>query len=34
MGVFTVGGALSLGLGAWLYRAGSITLGTVYLLFG
>src|SRR6266508_2621952 len=34
MGVFTVGGVLSLGLGAWLYRAGAITLGTVYLLFG
>src|SRR6266508_1486469 len=28
------GGVLSLGLGAWLYRAGAITLGTVYLLFG
>src|SRR6266508_1109653 len=34
MGVFTVGGVLSLGLGAWLYRTGAITLGTVYLLFG
>jgi ATP-binding cassette, subfamily B, bacterial len=34
MGVFTAGGVLSLGVGAWLYRAGAITLGTVYLLFG
>jgi ATP-binding cassette, subfamily B, bacterial len=25
---------LSLGFGAWLYHAGAITLGTVYLLFG
>jgi ATP-binding cassette subfamily B protein len=34
MGVFTAGGVLSLGLGAWLYHTGAITLGTVYLLFG
>jgi ATP-binding cassette, subfamily B, bacterial len=34
MGVYTAGGVLSLGLGAWLYHAGAITLGTVYLLFG
>jgi ATP-binding cassette subfamily B protein len=33
MTVFGAGGVLSLGLGAWLYRAGAVTLGTVYLLF-
>ena len=33
MAVFGTGGVLSLGLGAWLYRAGAITIGTVYLLF-
>jgi ATP-binding cassette subfamily B protein len=31
--LFTIGAALSLGLGAYLYRAGAITIGTVYLLF-
>jgi ATP-binding cassette, subfamily B, bacterial len=33
MAVFAAGGVLSLGLGAFLYHAGAITLGTVYLLF-
>jgi ATP-binding cassette subfamily B protein len=32
-GMFAVGGVASLGLGAWLYRSGAITLGTVYVLF-
>jgi ATP-binding cassette, subfamily B, bacterial len=31
--LFTIGTALSVGLGAYLYRAGAITIGTVYLLF-
>lgn len=33
MGLFTVGNAMTLGLGAYLYFAGVITLGTVYLFF-
>jgi len=32
-GMFAAGNLLALALGAWLYRGGSITLGTVYLLF-
>jgi ATP-binding cassette, subfamily B, bacterial len=32
--LFAVGTALSIGLGAYLYRGGAITIGTVYLLFG
>jgi ABC-type multidrug transport system fused ATPase/permease subunit len=31
--VFVVGGALSLGVGVAMYRAGALTLGTVFLLF-
>jgi ABC-type multidrug transport system fused ATPase/permease subunit len=31
--LFAVGYALALGLGAWLYTAGAITIGTVYLVF-
>lgn len=31
---FAIGTALSIGLGVYLYRAGTITIGTVYLLFG
>jgi ATP-binding cassette subfamily B protein len=33
VGLFVLGYALALGMGAWLYRAGTITIGTVYLLF-
>jgi ABC-type multidrug transport system fused ATPase/permease subunit len=33
MGLFTIGTVLVLGLGAYLFLAGSITLGTVYLFF-
>jgi ATP-binding cassette, subfamily B, bacterial len=33
MAVFVAGGVLSLAAGATLYRAGTVTLGTVYLLF-
>ncbi len=31
--LFTLGSILALGMGAWLYQAGAITLGTVYLIF-
>ncbi len=31
--VFAIGNALAFGLGAYLYRAGAITIGTVYLIF-
>jgi ATP-binding cassette subfamily B protein len=31
--LFVLGTALAIGLGAYLYRAGAITIGTVYLLF-
>ena len=31
--LFAVGSGVSLGLGAWLYRAGAISIGTVYMLF-
>ncbi len=31
--LFAVGTALAVGLGAYLYRAGAITIGTVYILF-
>ena len=30
---FTLGNVVALGVGAWLYREGSITVGTVYLIF-
>lgn len=33
MGLFSIGNALTLGLGAYLFFAGAITLGTVYLFF-
>jgi ABC-type multidrug transport system fused ATPase/permease subunit len=33
MGVFSVGYALTLGMGAYLYLEGAITIGTVYLFF-
>jgi ATP-binding cassette subfamily B protein len=33
MGVFTTGYALTLGMGAYLYLEGAITIGTVYLFF-
>jgi ATP-binding cassette subfamily B protein len=33
MGVFTAGYALTLGMGAYLYLQGAITIGTVYLFF-
>ena len=33
IGLFAIGNAIAFGLGAWLYRAGAITLGTVYLIF-
>jgi len=33
MGLFTVGNALTLGMGAYLFLSGSITIGTVYLFF-
>jgi ABC-type multidrug transport system fused ATPase/permease subunit len=32
-GLFAVGTALMLGMGAWLYRAGAVTIGTVFLFF-
>lgn len=31
--LFTLGSILALGMGAWLYQAGAISLGTVYLVF-
>lgn len=31
--MFAAGTAISLGLGAWLYRDGAITIGTVYLIY-
>jgi ATP-binding cassette subfamily B protein len=31
--LFAIGNALAFGLGAWLYGAGTITIGTVYLIF-
>jgi ATP-binding cassette, subfamily B, bacterial len=31
--LFPLGTAVALGLGAWLYRAGDITLGTVFLIY-
>lgn len=31
--LFAVGTAVALGLGAWLYRAGEITIGTVFLIY-
>jgi ATP-binding cassette, subfamily B, bacterial len=31
--MFAIGTAIALGLGAWLYRAGDITLGTVFLIY-
>jgi ATP-binding cassette subfamily B protein len=33
MGLFVVGYAIALGMGAYLYQAGLITIGTVYLFF-
>ena len=33
MGLFTLGYTLALGMGAYLYSAGAITIGTVYLFF-
>ncbi len=33
IGVFAVGNAIAFALGAYLYRAGAITIGTVYLIF-
>jgi ABC-type multidrug transport system fused ATPase/permease subunit len=33
MGLFTVGSVLTLGMGAYLFLTGSITIGTVYLFF-
>lgn len=33
MGLFTIGTALTLGMGAYLYVVGAITIGTVYLFF-
>ena len=31
--MFAIGTAISLGLGAWLYRDGAISIGTVYLIY-
>jgi len=31
--IFTIGNAVSLGLGGWLYLNGAITIGTVYIVF-
>ena len=31
--IFTIGNAVSLGLGGWLYLNGTITIGTVYIVF-
>jgi len=33
VGLFTLGTVISLGLGAWLYMQGAITVGTVFLLY-
>ncbi|HZB96206.1 MAG TPA: ABC transporter ATP-binding protein [Herpetosiphonaceae bacterium] len=33
IGVFAIGNAVAFALGAYLYRAGTITIGTVYLIF-
>jgi ATP-binding cassette subfamily B protein len=33
MSVFTLGYAITLGMGAWLYLQGAVTIGTVYLFF-
>lgn len=33
IGFFTLGNIVALGIGTWLYREGSITAGTVYLIF-